>query len=266
MGGYNIEANGIPYQGIVNLSESFLRSYPRYFDISQVRYSHYNLAFEFKPNVHRILIVGAGTGNDAAAALRHGVEQIDCVEIDPQIYALGKELHPERPYDSPHVRMYLTDARAFLKHASGPYDMIWFGLLDTHPGSSYNNRRVDHYVYTLQCFQEARHLLAPDGVFLMNFAARRPWISDRLHGMVTQVFGHEPIAFHAGYQGTQYGVSGELTLVTGNQPLTVDGVPELWVQEYIKAHEITLPDTTRPTTDDWPYLYLETARFRNSTS
>src|SRR5579862_7237506 len=109
LGGYNIEANGIPYQGIVNLSESFLRSHPQYFDISQARHSHYNLAFEFKRDVHRILIVGAGTGNNAAAALRHGVEQVDCVEIDPQIYALGKELHPERPYDSPEVRMYLTD-------------------------------------------------------------------------------------------------------------------------------------------------------------
>ncbi|MGO9244412.1 MAG: spermidine synthase [Verrucomicrobiia bacterium] len=260
LGGYSIDANGLPYQGIVNLSRDFLGSYPQYFDVSQARYSHYNLAFEFKRNIHRILIVGAGAGNNAAAALRHGVEQVDCVEIDPQIYALGKELHPERPYDSPRVRMYLTDARAFLKQADGPYDMIWFGLLDTHPGSSYNNRRVDHYVYTIQCLQEAHRLLTPDGVLLMNFCARRWWISDRLHGMVTQVFGHKPVAFHVDPGDTRYGAGGELTLLAGNLPLSVDDLPAHWVQEYVKANEIHPPDATRATTDDWPYLYLERAK------
>jgi SAM-dependent methyltransferase len=255
--GYEIEANGLSYQGMVNLSEVFLKTHSQYFDVSQARHSHYNMAFEFKHDIHRILIVGAGAGNNAAAALRHGVEQIDCVEIDPQIYALGKALHPERPYDSPRVHMYLTDARAFLKQAGGPYDLIWFGLLDTHPGSSFNNRRVDHYIYTLQCMQEARRLLAADGILLMNFAARRPWISDRLFGMVTRAFGHKPIAFRIEADDTLYGAGGELTLVSGNRPLTVNDLPGRWLQDYIKAHEVKMPGTTRPTTDDWPYLYLE---------
>jgi len=261
--GYNIEANGIPYQGIVNLSDSFIRAHPRYLDLSLARYSHYNMAFEFKRDIHRVLIVGAGTGNNAAAALRHGADQIDCVEIDPAIYSLGKELHPEHPYDSPRVHMYLTDARAYLKQATGPYDLIWFGLLDTHPGSSYNNRRLDHYVYTLESFQEARRLLDSDGVFLMNFAARRPWISDRLLGMVRDVFGHQPIAFLADNDLSQYGVSGELTLVAANRSLAVDDLPTPWLREYIKTHEISLPGTTRPTTDDWPYLYLERLKIPN---
>jgi spermidine synthase len=258
--GYEIEANGLSYQAIVNLSEEFLKSHPEFFDVSEARYSHYNLAFEFKHDLHRILIAGAGTGNNAAAALRHKVEQVDCVEIDPQIYALGKELHPEHPYDSPRVRMYLTDARAFLKQASGPYDLIWFGLLDTHPGSSYNNRRVDHYVYTLQCLQEARRLLASDGILLMNFASRRPWISDRLYGMLTRVFGHKPLAFQADRGAPQYGAGGELTLVGGNQPITVDSLKSHWLRDYVTTREIRSPGTTRPTTDDRPYLYLEHAK------
>ena len=35
-----------------------------------------------------VLIVGAGTGNDVAAALRMGAERVDAVEIDPAIAAL----------------------------------------------------------------------------------------------------------------------------------------------------------------------------------
>jgi spermidine synthase len=257
--GYEIHANGLSYQSIANLSEVFMKSHPQVFDLSEARLSHYNLAFEFKRDAHHVLIVGAGAGNNAAAALRHGVEQVDCVEIDPQIYALGKKLHPEHPYDSPHVRMYLTDARAFLKKASGPYDLIWFGLLDTHPGSSYNNRRIDHYVYTLQCLQEARKILAPDGVLLMNFATRRPWISDRLYGMLARVFGHKPFAFQTGPVAPQYGASGELTLVTGNKAFTLNSLTPSWLRDYVMTREITLPGTTRPTTDDWPYLYIERA-------
>ncbi|HUJ11026.1 MAG TPA: hypothetical protein VL171_13460 [Verrucomicrobiae bacterium] len=258
--GYDIAANGLSYQGIVNLSEDFLKSHPELIDASKVRLSHYNLAFEFKPGARRILIVGAGAGNNAAAALRHNVKQVDCVEIDPQIYKIGKELHPEHPYDSPHVHMYVTDARAFFRQAGGPYDLIWFGLLDTHPGSSYNNRRIDHYVYTLQCLEEARQLLAPDGVLLMNFAARRLWISDRLYGMLAQVFGHRPLAFEADREDPQYGAGGELTLVNRNRPFTVNDLKKSWLRNYVTAREISLPGKTRPTTDDWPYLYLERAR------
>jgi hypothetical protein len=80
---YHIVANGIGYQLILNLSDSFLRSYPKVYDPEQARLSHYNLAFQFKRGIRRLLILGAGAGNNAAAALRHGVGEIDCVEIDP---------------------------------------------------------------------------------------------------------------------------------------------------------------------------------------
>jgi len=36
-----------------------------------------------------VLIVGSGTGNDVAAALRHNSSLVDAVEIDPAILALA---------------------------------------------------------------------------------------------------------------------------------------------------------------------------------
>ncbi len=45
-----------------------------------------------------VLILGAGTGTDVAAALRHGAKHVDAVEIDPIIVRLGKEHHPDHPY------------------------------------------------------------------------------------------------------------------------------------------------------------------------
>jgi spermidine synthase len=253
--GHMVEANSTGYQVMVDLSDGFVDAHPEVFDKRQAQLSQYNLTFELKPGRRRVLIVGAGTGNNAAGALRHGVEEIDCVEIDPQIYALGRELHPEQPYDSPRVRMHVDDARAFLRRATGPYDLIWFGLLDTHPGSSSNNRRVDHYVYTMECFQQAKRLLDEDGLLVMNFASRRTWISDRLFGMIREVFGRNPVAF-VGEEAPQYGAPGELTLIAGIKPFEASSIPDPVLRAHVEGRRLEFPGTTRPTTDDWPYLYL----------
>jgi predicted membrane-bound spermidine synthase len=54
------------------------------------------------------------------------------VEIDPAIVALGRARHPNRPYSSDKVRVSIDDARAFFRKDGGSYDLIWFGLLDSH--------------------------------------------------------------------------------------------------------------------------------------
>jgi spermidine synthase len=55
--------------------------------------------------------LGADTGNDVAAALRHGAEHIDAVELDPVILRLGKQYHPEHltaRQTLPHLSMMLV--------------------------------------------------------------------------------------------------------------------------------------------------------------
>jgi spermidine synthase len=66
----------------------------------------------------RVLVLGAGTGNDVAVALDEGAEQIDAVEIDPVILQLGRKFHPDHPYDSSKVRIFNTDARSYLNHTT----------------------------------------------------------------------------------------------------------------------------------------------------
>jgi len=60
----------------------------------------------------RVLVLGAGTGNDVAVALAQGAEVVDAVEIDPGIRRLAA-LHPDAPYRSPKVEVHVTDARSF---------------------------------------------------------------------------------------------------------------------------------------------------------
>ena len=62
-----------------------------------------------------VLIIGAGSGNDVAAALATGAGHVDAVEIDPVINELGRRHHPNRPYSDPRVSIHLDDGRSFVR-------------------------------------------------------------------------------------------------------------------------------------------------------
>ena len=62
-----------------------------------------------------VLIIGAGSGNDLAHALRFGASQIDAVEIDPVIQDIGRNYHPDHPYQDARVIPHLDDGRHFLR-------------------------------------------------------------------------------------------------------------------------------------------------------
>src|SRR5205814_2660303 len=80
----------------------------------------------FGNTFNNVLILGAGSGTDVAAALRHGVEHVDAVEIDPVIIRLGKAYHPNHPYDDPRVTVVNDDARHFLRTSTKKYDLVVF--------------------------------------------------------------------------------------------------------------------------------------------
>ena len=62
----------------------------------------------------RVLILGAGSGNDVNIALRNGAEDVTAVEIDAAIVALGREFNAGQPYQSPKVHVIIDDGRHFL--------------------------------------------------------------------------------------------------------------------------------------------------------
>ena len=191
-----------------------------------------------------VLIVGAGTGNDVATALRYDPASIDAVEIDPVILELGRS-HPLEPYADPRVRRIVQDARSHLQTTTREYDLIVFGTLDSHALlSSVSTVRLDNYVYTLESIRAAKRRLKPGGVLAMLYSVPTPWIFERLTAMVREVFGPE----HA----LAFGIRSEfLNLVV----VARKGAPfgDEWQSD--KAPEPETP-VLLPT-DDWPFLYLE---------
>ena len=181
IGDYVVLVNNTGYQAMIDLDERRVASDPEKYPPAMQGLSQYDIPFLLHPEPsQRVLLVGAGTGNDAAGALRHGVEQVTAVDIDPQIIDLGRRYHPEKPYDSPRVTLVNDDARSFFATCKDRYDVIVFGLLDSHTTTAMTNARLDHYVYTQESLEHARSLLADGGVMVLSFAAQKPFVADRM--------------------------------------------------------------------------------------
>jgi len=186
-----------------------------------------------------VLIVAGGVGNEAAAALRNGAREIDCVEIEPGIIELGRRHHPEEAYNSERVRVICDDARAFLQRSKKRYDLIVMNAVDSHSQyATTANLRLDSYIFTLEFFEGIREHLKEDGVFAFEFSGfhwRIPWCRARLQEMVWRALG---------YRLTDAqklpGAGGPLFLIPKREP----PAPSEWGR-------------TPVATDDWPQFYLK---------
>ncbi|MEV5428019.1 spermidine synthase [Streptomyces sp. NPDC052701] len=180
---YHISANGVPHQSTAPLPVLMREGSP------------YRQAYDRTPrNPHkRVLVIGAGNGNDVAVALAHGAERVDAVEIDPRLQQIGAQLHPAKPYDDPRVHVHIDDGRAFLERTDTRYDLIVLALPDSLTlvaGAS--NLRLESYLFTRQAFEAARDHLAPDGAFAMYNYYRKDWLVDRFAGTLDDLYGHAP--------------------------------------------------------------------------
>lgn len=250
-GQLKVSAAGTSYQDIYNLafsnanreSDPFLRAAAGY----------YELPYHVYPDPADVVIVGSGTGNDVAAALRMGAGRIDAVEIDPAIVLLGQAYHPERPYQDPRVEIHVNDARTFLRNTERQYDMIVYGYLDSHTLLSHASTvRVDSFVYTLEAFREARKRLKKDGMMSLSFTVNHPGIQKKIYTMLTDVFdGRPPLCIHSPHDDG-------VTYLSGNSgPVAIE--PELIASLGLSDYTERVSDPAVEadiSTDDWPFIYM----------
>ena len=240
-----------------------------------------------------VMIIGAGSGNDVAAALQAGVKHVDAVEIDPRIQELGRWLHPNRPYADQRVSVHLDDGRSFARHTSDKYDLAVYALVDSlvlHSG--YSSLRLENFLFTREAFEDVKHVLAPGGVFVIYNYFRQGWVIGRLARMAEDVFGQKPLVFNLPYraeikpgdnQKDQWTV-----LIAGadasrlgaireqfrqHESFWLSGVPQLAKdlngftatpeqRGFIRVApaRVDPPSDGLAPSDDWPHLYLREAR------
>lgn len=209
----------------------------------------YDLPYRFAPKPQDVLVLGAGCGNDVAAALRNGAARVDAVEIDPDTPALGGRLHPERPYGSPRVRLHTEDARAFLRATPRRYDLIVFGLLDAHILlATSRNIRLDNYLYTIESFRAAQRALKPGGTITVTFGGM-PDLWTRIQNTMEAGLGRPVLPVLCWSEGRS------MAFIAG------PNADEKFVRETVGLSDyVRQPwprDPSLPvSTDDWPFLYL----------
>jgi SAM-dependent methyltransferase len=250
--GYTVNVNHDGILGAYDLREDFVS---RLSDRQKhVLIDYYNVVYRiFGKRFQKVLVLGAGAGNDVAAALRNGATQVDAVEIDPAIIDIGFKYHPEKPYESGLVKTYAADARAFLRDDShSGYDLIVLGMLDSHTVlSSMSSIRLDNYVYTVESFQQALRRLQPNGVLALSFFYYEDWQMARVFDALWKANGEMPVVVHSLGAGWN-----NLVLLAG------PGAPraKLLNHPYVIAHsasDMVGNGSVEPTTDDWPFLYLK---------
>jgi SAM-dependent methyltransferase len=234
--------------------------YQRIYDLSQGNGSkwndvrgYYDFPYKTHPTLTNVAVVGAGTGNDVSAALRAGSGHVEAIEIDPAILTTGKVSHPEKPYDNPRAHAVVNDARSFLRTTDQSFDLIVYGLLDSHTLLSQGSSvRLDSFVYTVEGLREARARLKPDGVLSLSFTVLSDNLGRKIYLMLQQAFdGRAPVCVIAGYDGS-------IIFLESNDPK--------WVLPPTLLKETGFNDKTafyaNPalradiSTDDWPFFYM----------
>ncbi|MDP2911652.1 MAG: hypothetical protein Q8N76_04920 [Candidatus Omnitrophota bacterium] len=150
---------------------------------------HYAMLEHLYPK--KILLIGGGTGGAINQILKHGIDRIDYVELDPLIISLSQKYMS--PITDDRVNTIHMDGRLFVKDYSsrlrsknnndivrvrpeGPsrepsgYDVIILNLPDPYTASL--NR-----FYSLEFFQEVKKILEPAGVFSFGLLSSENYIS-----------------------------------------------------------------------------------------
>jgi spermidine synthase len=215
----------------------------------------------FGDTFENVLILGAGSGTDVAAALAHGARHVDAVEIDPTIIRLGRRYHPDHPYDDPRVTVINDDARHYLRTTRKKYDLVVFALIDSLTlQSSFSGVRLESYMFTEESFRAVRDRLEPDGLLVVYNYFREKWLVDRLANIAASGFESEP-RVHVHEARAYLGVilAGPRLATLTSDPVVPDRVAAYNQSSEPSPARIHVRDASvDPATDDWPFLYLHT--------
>lgn len=245
--GYTLYINYDNFQQLLDCSPENLARFPQPVQ-EKMRFVFERPFRLFGKAPQDVLILGAGNGSDPAAAVRCGVANIDAVEIDPGIVALGKSRHPEHPYENPHVTLHVGDARTFLKTTDRLYDLILFAYVDSHAAfSSLSSLRMDNYLFTQQSLDDAARHLKKNGVIVITFLSMADWLWDRHSKALANATGMTPMSYCQNNGHVDVGLLAAGPGVAGRtEPLNVDMAPR----------RVNLDSPTPVSTDDWPFLFL----------
>ena len=120
----------------------------------------YELAFHFKPNVEKTLLLGGGAYSYPKYFMKqHPDVSMDIVEIDPGLTDIAKKYFEFKPNDK--LRIMHEDGRTFLNRLEETYDIIFIDVFASSPSLPFQ-------LTTVEVVEHLHRSLVPDGLVLAN--------------------------------------------------------------------------------------------------
>ena len=157
----------------------------------------------------------------------------------------------DRHDQDPRVKTVIDDARSFFRNTPDRFDLVVYGLLDSHTLLSHaSSVRLDSFVYTVEGFREAASILGENGVLSLAFSILSDEIGRKIYLMMDTAFPDStPLCVRARYDGSVVFFHGR-NLRLDREALAKAGFEDVsarYANEQIEASV---------STDDWPFFYV----------
>jgi len=143
-----------------------------------------HLALLEHPDPKRVLLIGGGAGGLIEEILKHRVERVDYVELDPSIIVMSERNLPENYYKAlkdPRVSIKNMDGRFFVKSLNELYDVVIINVGDPYTAE------VNRY-YTSEFFNEVKKILKEGGLISFGLTSSESYISKSLAEYLRSIY------------------------------------------------------------------------------
>jgi len=127
------------------------------------------------PSPRRVLLIGGGLGGVLEELLKHPVQKVTYVELDPLMIELARRYSQaaSEVLDDPRVEVIHLDGRLFVKGAEASFDVAIVNL--PSPSTLQLNR-----FYTIEFFREIHKILDEDGLISMGLPSSLAHMSEEM--------------------------------------------------------------------------------------
>lgn len=144
------------------------------FSVPDVRTSEESIHFPLLEHLNPkdILLIGGGLSGRLREVLKHQVNKVDYVELDPELVRVTKQyLPPNKALEDKRVKVITNmDGRLFIKRTKQKYDVVIINLPE--PYTAQLNR-----FYTVEFYKEVAQVLRDKGILSFSLTSNPNYIS-----------------------------------------------------------------------------------------